>query len=379
VAFGGVDVDALDVIPELWDVLPHFASINRDLVARAAHDPGVRLLTVDARHFVRATEHRYDVVVGDLFVPWRAGEGGMYTREHFQAVRDVLTAGGMFVQWLPLYQLRAEETRIIARTFLDVFPEASLTWLYFNAREPVVGLVGWTSPPSFDAISLLERMADPERKPLLTAAGLTDVRSVLGSRIVGAEPLAAWAGEAPAETRDHPRIEVWSGLGRFGDLAVRARLNLVEMLQLTSPVTQDELPGLTPHHFAAVLRHQRGLASYLRARHLDLYGGDAAEAMNAYAAAFLDIPDQRLPAYLLEQAIQEAVRRKAFAIAEVGIHAFLSMPDTAYLGHYYAAERSMSLGQVDAARTSLRQALAENPEHEPSWRLLTRIDPEAGS
>lgn len=379
VAFGDVAVDALDVIPELTEVLPHFHELNRDLVTRAGERPDVRLLTVDARHFVRATERRYDVVVGDLFVPWRAGEGGMYTVEHFRAVRDVLTDDGVFVQWLPLYQLRPEETAIVVRTFLEVFPGASLTWLYYNAREPVVGLVGSAGAASWDAVEMLTRMSTPARKALLEEAGLADVRAVLGSRIAGPDVLAEWTRDLPVESRAHPRIEVWSGLGRFGDIQARSRRNLVEMLRLTTPVTQDELPGLDPHHFAAVLRHQRGVASYLRARHLDLHGGDAAEAMDAYAAAFLDLPDQRITAYLLEQAIQEAVRRKAFRIAEVGIHAFRSLPDTEYLGHYYAAEMAMTAGQVDAARDALRKALALNPEHEPSWRLLTRIDPGAGS
>jgi len=379
VAFGEVSVDALDVIPELTEVLHHFHALNRDLVTRARENPEVRLLTVDARHFVRATERRYDVVVGDLFVPWRAGEGGMYTVEHFTAVRDVLTDDGVFVQWLPLYQLRPVETAIIVRTFLEVFPDATLTWLYYNAREPVVGLVGGTGSRTWDAVDMLTRMTTPERTDLLTQAGLADVRAVLGSRIAGPDALGEWTAEAPVESRAHPRIEVWAGLGHFGDLDVRARRNLVEMLRLTRPVAQEELPGLDPHHFAAVLRHQRGVASYLRARHLDLHGGDAAEAMNAYASAFLDLPDQRISAYLLEQAIQEAVRRRAYKIAEVGIEAFRALPDTEYLGHYYTAEMAMTLGQADAAREALRKALAANPEHEASWRLLDRIDARSGT
>ena len=104
-AHGGVDIDALEILPDLQDVLHHFHKSNFGFLERVRQEEGVRFLVVDARHFVQATERRYDVVVGDLFVPWRAGEGAMYTRAHFRAVRDVLDEGGLFCQWLPLYQL----------------------------------------------------------------------------------------------------------------------------------------------------------------------------------------------------------------------------------------------------------------------------------
>ncbi|UCE87568.1 MAG: hypothetical protein JSU66_07595, partial [Deltaproteobacteria bacterium] len=63
----------------------------------------------DARNFLRLTRARFDVVIADLFVPWRSGTGALYTREHFEAVRDRLLPGGLFCQWLPLYQLSRAE------------------------------------------------------------------------------------------------------------------------------------------------------------------------------------------------------------------------------------------------------------------------------
>ena len=50
-------------------------------------------------------ERRCVNVVADLFHPGRDGAGALYTREHFAAVRELLTEGGLFCQWLPLYQL----------------------------------------------------------------------------------------------------------------------------------------------------------------------------------------------------------------------------------------------------------------------------------
>jgi spermidine synthase len=125
--FGGASVDAVEILPEVVAMLPWFRDVNRDLAGRAATHRGVRVLVADARRFVLSTNRRYDVVVGDLFVPWRAGEGALYAREHFEAIRGVLAPGGLFCQWLPLYQLDPRELRVIVRTFLEVFPRASAT------------------------------------------------------------------------------------------------------------------------------------------------------------------------------------------------------------------------------------------------------------
>ncbi|HKD99728.1 MAG TPA: hypothetical protein VKE69_01860, partial [Planctomycetota bacterium] len=103
--YGNLAIDAAEILPEVLRALPGFDSINGSLLRRAQQDVKVRLLAADARVLVRAPGPPYDVAIGDLYVPWRAGEGAMYTREHFEAVRDRLATGGLFCQWLPLYQL----------------------------------------------------------------------------------------------------------------------------------------------------------------------------------------------------------------------------------------------------------------------------------
>ena len=89
-----------------------------------------------------ATAARFDVIVSDLFIPWHAGAGSLYAREMYAAVARRLAPGGLFCQWLPLYQLTREEFDVIARTFLSTFPQVSLWRNDFYPDRPVVGLVG---------------------------------------------------------------------------------------------------------------------------------------------------------------------------------------------------------------------------------------------
>ena len=105
-------------------------------------DPRSTVLAEDGRHYLMATDEKFDLVNADLFVPFRSGAGSLYTREHFDSVHKRLNPGGLFFQWLPLYQLTENEFMIIARTMLEVFPQVSLWRNGFQPGEEVLALVG---------------------------------------------------------------------------------------------------------------------------------------------------------------------------------------------------------------------------------------------
>jgi spermidine synthase len=139
---------ALELVPEVVAAAREwFADANLDVLA----DSRVRVRAEDARSYVASTRERFDVVVGDLVVPWRRGESSLYTRDSFEAVRRVLAPGGLYCQWVPLYQISEPEFDSIAASFLDVFPRTTLWKGDFNAGEAVVGLVGHTDPRGLDA------------------------------------------------------------------------------------------------------------------------------------------------------------------------------------------------------------------------------------
>lgn len=133
---------ALELVPEVIEAASRwFADANLGVLS----DPRVRVRAEDARSYLGATPDRFDVVVGDLVVPWRRGEASLYTRESFEAVRRVLAPGGLYCQWLPLYQLAEPEFDSIVASFLDVFPLSTLWHGGFDAGAPSLALIGHTT------------------------------------------------------------------------------------------------------------------------------------------------------------------------------------------------------------------------------------------
>lgn len=132
-------IDAVELSPlVLRYAKEFFGPYNREVFA----DARVRFIQEDARWLMARERAAYDVVVGDLFLPWRTGEGRLFALEHFQNVKRSLKPGGLYCQWLPMFQLTRPQFETIARTFRQVFPEAFLVRGDFYAELPILGLVG---------------------------------------------------------------------------------------------------------------------------------------------------------------------------------------------------------------------------------------------
>jgi len=102
----------------------------------------VEVVHEDGRNFLAGTQEKFDLIIADLFIPWRAGVALLYTQEHFQSAKERLNADGLFVQWVPLYQISERELRIIANTMAESFPMVSLWRGDFYAEQPILAMVG---------------------------------------------------------------------------------------------------------------------------------------------------------------------------------------------------------------------------------------------
>ena len=118
-------------------------------------NPRARVLARDGRNELRGNDATYDAIVADLFLPWRAGVGNLYSRDHYAKALQRLRPGGVYVQWIPLYQVTDVEYWTIVRTFLDVFPEVQVWRGDFYAGKPILALVGSAeaTPLSLEAIA----------------------------------------------------------------------------------------------------------------------------------------------------------------------------------------------------------------------------------
>jgi spermidine synthase len=198
-----LQVDAVELLPEVIAASAYFtSSLDRQGASTRLH-----LLAADARRYVRSSDATYDVIVADNFHPARSGAGSLYTVEHFSAVRARLAPAGVFCQWLPLHQLDLATLRSIVRSFITVYPDGWAMLASNSLETPVLGLVARREPGArLDVSALRSHLQDPGTAGLLSNLGIEDEFALLGGFVAGPDALRRFAGNAPANTDDHPVV-----------------------------------------------------------------------------------------------------------------------------------------------------------------------------
>ena len=190
--------DARVLVVELSDSVlragPFFAHVNYDLLNR----PNVTVRVDDGRNFLALTDRRFDVITADIIQPGHAGAGHVYSREYFSLVRRALSDDGVVLQWIG--HRPSVEYKLIMRTFLDVFPEATL-WYDGNF------MVGSRRSITIDA-GVLERLRQNVlTREALDAVGLKGFDQLRSWYTAGADEMRAFVGAGPILTDDRPLVE----------------------------------------------------------------------------------------------------------------------------------------------------------------------------
>jgi len=86
------EIDYVELDPEIIGLTRHY--LPRATVVLT--DPRLTTYIEDGRHFIRRTDHRYQVIISNLPEPSSAQINRFYTVEFFALVKEKLLPGGVF-------------------------------------------------------------------------------------------------------------------------------------------------------------------------------------------------------------------------------------------------------------------------------------------
>ena len=198
----GVHVDVVELSPAVVRAAAFFSRINYEVLTR----PNVNLSVDDGRNHLLLTRWKYDVITADIILPIHAGSTNVYSREYFQAQRNALNDGGLVAQWIDGTEA---EYKLIMRTFLSVFPHATL-W----AEGSV--LIGSMKPLRISRGDFEWKLAIPERARGFRDINVTKFEDLTNLYTAGPNELANYVGDGPLLTDDRPLAEYFLSLPRGG-------------------------------------------------------------------------------------------------------------------------------------------------------------------
>ncbi|MET0343244.1 MAG: hypothetical protein ABW252_19705 [Polyangiales bacterium] len=182
----------LDVI-ELEDAVvdaasAYFGGVNR--LTRSldrfpyVEAPGLVLHHDDGRNFLAATPTQYDVIISEPSNPWITGVSDLFTVEQFTIGKRRLAPGGLYCQWVQLYELSPENIKTVYRTFAAQFPYVVAFAAEAESSDTI--LIGSEAPIALDYRAIARQLDDPRIADELTR-GLVRTPADVLARLLFAE------------------------------------------------------------------------------------------------------------------------------------------------------------------------------------------------
>jgi predicted membrane-bound spermidine synthase len=187
-----------ELLPEVLAAAPLFRGSYQ-----AINDPRLDIRLRDGRRELLSNDQRYDVITLEPPPPSATGVVNLYSSDFYRLAAGRLEENGLVAQWLPLPTQNDEDTRSLVRSFLDVFPHASLWTTEFHEML----LVGSQQPIELDVPRIQARFDEPAISQSLREVGIDSAQALLAAWITDQDGLARYASDALPVTDNQPRIE----------------------------------------------------------------------------------------------------------------------------------------------------------------------------
>jgi len=197
------EVDSIEIEPFVVEAARGFMPRN----ALAYSDPRSRIYFEDAKTFFSIHDKRYDIIISEPSNPWVSGTASLFTDEFYGRIRRHLNEGGVFAQWLQMYEINPSLVASILKALARHFPEFSV----YAASD-------------MDFIVLARREGRPELRP-----------EILFAEPMLAAELARISIRTPADLAQHHLATNSALLPYFVSLPVPVNSDYFPILEFRAP------------------------------------------------------------------------------------------------------------------------------------------------
>ena len=272
-------LDIVEITGEVVGASEHFRRWNLGVVDK----PITRVIVEDATHYLRFTPDRYDVITSDPIHPFVVGAGDLYSIDSYRVARSKLDSGGVFCQWVPLYQLDDPDIDSILRTFDEVWDNATV-WV--TGKDFI--LCGARDAYRIDLETLRAKAGEPSYGEILRLLGFWAPDEVWSAYVGRLRGLRDHFAGAAVNTVERPYLEFSAPRAIF--LTTDAR-NLARILEKVPADPPGFLAGGSAPGLFRALADRRECTELVWTGFVADRGGDLATATRLARRAFDRCPE----------------------------------------------------------------------------------------
>ena len=223
-------VDTIEIEPQMVEGARGFGKI----VEPAFTDPRSRIVIDDAKSYFARSSVRYDLIVSEPSNPWVSGVSSLFTQEFYARVKRQLGDGGLFVQWIHVYEFNDRLLSTILRALDSQFRDYEI----YAANEGDLVIVA--SPDRLpgllsEAFVNWPGLADLRSRVRIGSMDELELRRLLGNETVA--PLLNVLGEG-VNSDYYPLVDQAAPLARFVGRAADGLMRVA-----TAPIPVAEIVG----------------------------------------------------------------------------------------------------------------------------------------
>lgn len=199
--------------------------------------PITRVVVEDATHYLRFTAESFDVITSDPIHPFVVGAGDLYSVDSYEVAESKLRPGGIFCQWVPLYQLDDPDIDSILRTFDEAWKNATV-WV--TGKDFV--LCGARDAYRTDFASFREKAAKEPYAEILRLLGFWTPEEVFSAYVGELKSLREEFAGAVVNTVERPYLEFSAPRAIFLQTDARNLQRILEKFPAGNPTYLRSAP-----------------------------------------------------------------------------------------------------------------------------------------
>jgi len=253
-------IEVVELSPDILAAQAYLGEVN----GRVVENPLVTVRIGDGRLFMKMTQDHFDMVTADPIHPKISRVAYLYTKEYYESIRERLNEGGTVCQWMPIYQISPLRLRSAVKSFVEVFPHATLWYV-----EGHLLFVAKLDSPMIDYELLVRKFQDPTVRADLASIDIHSPEELLSHLMMGPEQIRAYIGDpgkVPTNTDDYPYLEYFvpgdlfhSSLDNVRELSQHLA-NPSDIVRNMPPDASAKLAALSEERKRSILVRREGSA-----------------------------------------------------------------------------------------------------------------------